>query len=160
MSEMADAQPPAGAGRRWRFELVVERGKILELARSLGMEDVTAPGGPGEPGRLVAPPTFPVVASLWGGANRGQLLELGFDADRVLHVEEAYRYERGPLREGDRLAGTTTLLGDERRQRRRGRSARVARFRTELRDADSGDLRVTIDRLVMEIEPAAEGEPQ
>jgi acyl dehydratase len=119
----------------WHFELIVEQGKLRELASALHATD---PRFASE-----ALPTFPAVINHWGGSNREQLIALGFDADRVLHGEERYRYANGPLRAGDRLTGETTLVSDE---RKRGR--RFATFRTELSD-DSG-VRVTIERVVIE----------
>lgn len=129
---------------------MVERGKIFEFARAL---QITAPemgGSPEYPGPLLAPPTYATVISHWGTANREQLLELGFDPERVLHGEENYRFPAGPLREGDRLEGETRFLGEEEIEGRRGKM-RKARFLTEARDVETGRTRLLIERIVFEV---------
>lgn len=138
--------------RRWRFEMRVERGKIVELARSLGAHDPGFGTAGDPPPTLVAPPTFPVVVAHWGVANREQLVELGYDATRVLHGEEHYAYPDGPLEEGERLEGETVVAEERETDSRSHGRLRIVRFHTELRRAADAALRVEIDRTVMEVE--------
>jgi N-terminal half of MaoC dehydratase len=138
--------------RSWRFEVRVERGKIVELARCLGSHDASFGTAGDPPETLVAPPTFPVVVAHWGVANREQLFELGYDATRVLHGEEHYMYPDGPLEEGELLEGETTVVEERETDSRNHGRLRIIRFHTELRQAADATLRAEIDRTVMEVE--------
>ena len=141
------AEPPS-----WSFELLVERGKIVELARSLGSHDPSFGAAGDPPAKLVAPPTFPVVIAHWSVANREQLFELGYDATRVMHGEEHYVYPDGPLEEGERLQGETVVAEQRETDSRNHGRLRIVRFHTELRRAEYATLRAEIDRTVMEVE--------
>lgn len=81
------------------FTLTVEAGKIKEFAAAIG-DDNSAYWDEGQPGGLVAPPTFSHV--LRSGKMELLMSDCGLDATRFLHGEHEIIFER-PLRPGDRL---------------------------------------------------------
>lgn len=148
MSPAADIE--AMVGRRWPLDLVVEHGKLLEMARVLR---ATAPEYlQADP--LTAVPTFTAVTNHWGFSGSAILADLGCSLEHVLHGSEEFRFPAGPLREGQRLAGTIELRGVERKTTRSGREMTSLRFKTVLNDLDSGEPAIEVERVILEMAPA------
>ena len=85
----------------------------------------------------VAPPTFITVIQL---QTSGQVVldqELGLDYSRVVHGEQAYRYER-PLFVGDRIRATPRLSDIVTKK-----SNEFLTIESEVHDAGSGELVLT-----------------
>ena len=92
----------------------IERAKIRELALAIGDDNpiyhsqqaAQAAGYPDIP-------FFPTTGTLflfWGNTHFiEQLSELGLNAARIIHLEEAYEY-LAPLQTGETLTGTVTVL--------------------------------------------------
>ncbi|MGH3382715.1 MAG: MaoC family dehydratase N-terminal domain-containing protein [Actinoallomurus sp.] len=90
----------------------VSRVKIKEFADAIGdpnpvYRDQGAAKAAGYPD-VIAPPTFPIVISLTGGALNDP--ELGLDFTMVVHGEQRFEYLR-PLRAGDVLITESTVSG-------------------------------------------------
>lgn len=90
----------------------VSRVKIKEFADAIGdpnpvYRDQEAAKAAGYPD-VIAPPTFPIVISLTGGALNDP--ELGLDFTMVVHGEQRFEYLR-PLRAGDVLITESTVSG-------------------------------------------------
>src|SRR5689334_4519693 len=95
------------------FNIVVERGKVRELALALGddnpiyqsREAAQAAGYTDVP----LYPTFPTVLTFWGNTQMMEHMgSLGIDVKRVLHGEEEFEY-LAPIVPGDTLTGVMTL---------------------------------------------------
>lgn len=117
-------------------EFAVERGKVGELARATFVRDAvhTDPDVARESGfgRVPATPTHVVVA----GHRRDQsaLVErLGVALERIVVGSVKWHYER-PLQVGDELRGKRIVVGDERREGKRGGSMRLITLETEYVD--------------------------
>jgi hypothetical protein len=117
------------------FELVVERGKIRELARATGST---------HPAYLVdeqpiAPPTFLTTMFFWeGDANPWPLV--GMDPKRGLHAEQEYVFFGPPPRAGTKLVCRSRIESMFEKQGRRGGKLGFAVMVTEFRDAATGRL--------------------
>jgi hypothetical protein len=106
----------------------VERGKIAEFARATRAEDprhhdADAP----------ATATHVVVA----GHHRDQAAfveKLGLELSRIVVGSVSWEYER-PLRAGDSIVGTRTVIADERRTGRQGGTMRLITLETVYVDA-------------------------
>ncbi|MFC5184422.1 MaoC family dehydratase N-terminal domain-containing protein [Actinomadura harenae] len=88
----------------------VSRVKIREFADAIGdanpvYRDPEAARAAGHPD-VIAPPTFPIVVSLGGGALGDP--ELGIDFAMVVHGEQRFEYVR-PVRAGDVVTCTSTI---------------------------------------------------
>jgi acyl dehydratase len=114
----------------------VERGKIAEFARAtlaldLAHHDPEVARARGFPS-VLATATHVVVA----GHHRDQraLVErLGLELSRIVVGSVSWEYER-PLRAGDSLVGTRTVVGDETREGKRGGRMRLLTLETEYVD--------------------------
>jgi acyl dehydratase len=113
----------------------VEKGKIKEFARATFAEDSVHadPDAAAEAGfgAVLATATHVVVA----GHHRDQgdfVARLGLERSRVVVGSVRWHYER-PLREGDSLVGTRTVVADENKQNRRG-AMRLVTLETEFVD--------------------------
>jgi hypothetical protein len=147
MSPAADIE--SLVGKSWPLALVVEHGKLLEMARVLR---ATAPEYlDADP--LIAVPTFTAVTNHWGFSGTTILLELGCSMKHVLHGSEEFRFPDGPLREGQRLEGAIALRDVERKTTRSGREMTSFRLRTVLKDVDTGKPAIEIERVVLEMAP-------
>ena len=109
---------------------VVERGKIAEFARATHAEDPLH-----HHAHALATATHVVVA----GQHRDQtgfVEKLGLELGRIVVGSVSWEYER-PLRAGDSLVGTRTVVADERREGRRGGTMRLVTLETVYVDAGS-----------------------
>jgi acyl dehydratase len=91
---------------------LVGREKIREFAAAIGADDpahhdIAAARALGYPD-LVAPPTFPVVASWAAGEQLRNDPELGLDYSRVVHGDQRFAYTR-PVVAGDELMCALTI---------------------------------------------------
>ncbi|GAT66192.1 MaoC family dehydratase N-terminal domain-containing protein [Planomonospora sp. ID91781] len=89
----------------------VSRVKIKEFATAIGdnnpiYRDREAARAAGHPD-VVAPPTFPIVFSLAGGAILADP-ELGLNFAMVVHGEQRFQYQR-PIYAGDELVSVSTV---------------------------------------------------
>ncbi|GAB3688515.1 FAS1-like dehydratase domain-containing protein [Saccharopolyspora tripterygii] len=117
-------------------EFEVERGKVGEFAKATFVRDLvhTDPNVTRESGfgSMLATPTHVVVA----GHQRDQrsLVErLGVALERIVVGSVKWRYHR-PLQVGDELRGKRRVVGDERREGKRGGSMRLITLETEYVD--------------------------
>ena len=91
---------------------VVGREKIREFARAIGADDPVhhdpaAARALGYPD-VVAPPTFPIVATMAAGEQLRHDSELGIDYSRVVHGDQRFAYTR-PVVAGDELVCRLTV---------------------------------------------------
>ena len=90
----------------------VGREKIREFATAIGADDPlyhdpAAARAAGYPD-VVAPPTFPVVATMVAGRLLREDPELGMDYSRVVHGDQRFAYTR-PVVAGDELICSLTV---------------------------------------------------
>lgn len=123
-------------------EFEVERGKVGEFSRATFVQDPvhTEPNAAREAGfgSVLATPTHVVVA----GHQRDQraLVErLGVALERIVVGSVKWRYDR-PLQVGDALRGVRRVVGDERREGKRGGSMRLITLETEYVDVLGGTV--------------------
>ena len=113
------------------FELVIERGKILEFARATKAEDPVYLEDP-EP---VVPPTFLTTAAHWAPQHERELLEsTGWDVRRMLHAEQEYVFPGPVPRAGMLLRGVTRIESVYEREGRRAGALRFVVLATEFRN--------------------------
>lgn len=108
-----------------RVAFTVEHGKVLELVRATGVTD------PSHRDRGLATATHVVVAAHHRD-QQGFVGTLGLDIARVVVGSVSWDYAR-PLRVGDELVGTRTVVGDESRPGRSGTN-RLVTLETEYTD--------------------------
>jgi hypothetical protein len=127
---MNEPAPVGTIGAPW--EVIVERGKIREFARSMQSEN-SAYAGPD----AIVPPTFLITAGQW--APPGARVDVGFDRTRLLHGEQEYIFH-GPLpRAGDHLTAREKVVDRFEKPGKRGGVMRFAVVATEFRNGD-GEL--------------------
>jgi len=119
--------------------LEVEAGKVVEFATAVGDENPVYRGVEDVPGleRIPAPLTFTWLHQFPQYRPSGVDLlgfDLGLDDRYVLHGKQEYEFER-PVFVGDRLSGTTTLAGVERRTGGRAGEMTFVTYETEFVDA-------------------------
>ncbi|GLV57947.1 hypothetical protein KDH_47820 [Dictyobacter sp. S3.2.2.5] len=106
------------------FMIMIERGKIHELALAIGDEnpiyhDLEAAKAAGYDD-LPLPPTAPTIFTFWGNTQLWeQLSSVGINVARVLHGEEEYEYV-APIAANDTLTGVTTIVDGKTRRTREG----------------------------------------
>jgi acyl dehydratase len=108
----------------------VERGKIAEFARATHAEDPQH-----HYAHALATATHVVVA----GHHRDQAAfveKLGLELSRIVMGSASWEYER-PLRAGDSLVGTRTVVADEHREGKRGGTMRLITLETVYVDTGS-----------------------
>lgn len=123
-------------------EFEVERGKVGEFAKATFVRDpvhtdANAARDAGF-GSVLAAPTHVVVA----GHQRDQRAlvdRLGVALERVVVGSVKWRYAR-PLQVGDALRGVRRVVGDERREGKRGGSMRLITLETEYTDVLGGTV--------------------
>jgi len=123
------------------IDYVVDRDAVNRFVEAIGEEDpiyrdAEAAKAAGYP-EQVAPPTFITVIQI---QTSGQVVldqELGLDYSRVVHGEQAYRYQR-PLVVGDHLKATPRLSNIETKK-----SNEFLTTESEVHDAATGELLVT-----------------
>lgn len=146
-------------------EFEIQAGKVEEFARAVG--DDNPAHRDGESAReqgfqgVPAPLTFTRVGFFPRyrpeGVSELRPFDLGFAAERQLHGEQEYEYER-PLLVGDVLAGTITLT-DVYQRDGTGGTLTFAEFEIEYRDAE--DELVLVERSsVIEAPSPAEAEAE
>jgi acyl dehydratase len=119
-----------------RVAFDVERGKIREFARASLAEDAVhtdrAAAREAGFGDVLATGTHVVVAGQYRDQRRF-VEQLGLDLSRVVVGSVSWHYER-PLRAGDSLVGTRTVLADETKPARRGGTMRLVTLETAFVD--------------------------
>ena len=123
------------------IDFVIERDAVNRFVDAIGERDpiyrdpeAAKAAGYAE---QVAPPTFITVIQI---QTSGQVVldqELGLDYSRVVHGEQAYRYER-PLFVGDHLKATPRLANIQTRK-----SNEFLTIESEVHDAATGELLLT-----------------
>jgi hypothetical protein len=115
------------------FELIVERGKIGELARAIGAEHPDHRRGGAE---AIPPPTFLTTMfhgeRLRPGANPWH--RVGMSEERGMHAEQEYVFHGPPPAAGTRLSCTSRIAEITEKQGRRGGVLTFATMVTEFRD--------------------------
>jgi hypothetical protein len=140
-------------GRRGEpFELVVERGKVMEFARATHAEDASFY----EPAEPVTPPTFLATTAHWSRNELALLDDVG-DARRRLHGEQEFEFFGPPPRAGTRLRALPRIDAAYERDGRRGGRLRFYVLATDF--TDDRDRLVAVARMtVVETErPPDEG---
>jgi acyl dehydratase len=128
------------------FDFPVELGKNREFAAALhAFQDVFHAGR-----TPLMFPTLPIIASyLWGympEEPRGTDMERLDLADKMsLDGEQEFFFHGERPRAGDRLTGRSWMEDIWEKDGRRGGLLKFYKMRTEFRDADTGDLRITLD---------------
>lgn len=118
------------------FELVVERGKIGELARAIGAEHPDHRRA--EP---LPPPTFFTTMFHWERLRPGSnpWSRVAMSEERGMHAEQEYVFHGPPPPAGTTLLCTSRIESITEKQGKRGGTLTFAVMVTELRDA-SGRL--------------------
>ena len=133
------------------FELVVERGKIRELALALGLQDpvhldLDAARAAGYDD-LLAPPTF--TRQFWHeNDDNDPLPNLGFVPERRLHGEQEWEFHK-PIVAGMVLRGRNVIISTREREGRRGGKMTFVIVETRFVD-QSGDLVQVARRTLIE----------
>jgi acyl dehydratase len=119
------------------FGVLVERGKIAEIARAAGLFDPAYAEDP----RPFAPPAFfygaaYLFGSTWERPGDTALRDAPIDPQRLLHAEEEVTFPGPPPRAGDDLTGRVRLESvTEKTSRSTGHTLRFVTATTEFRDA-------------------------
>ncbi|MGH3432070.1 MAG: FAS1-like dehydratase domain-containing protein [Thermocrispum sp.] len=115
----------------------IERGKIREFARATHASDPvhTDAGATRAAGfeHVLATPTHVVVAGHQRD-QRGFVEALGLRIDRIVVGSVRWEYVR-PLTAGDTVRGVRRIVGDERKEGKRGGTMRLVTLETEYTDA-------------------------
>lgn len=137
------------------FELVVERGKIGELARAIGAEHPDHRGA--EP---LPPPTFFTTMFHWERLRPGSnpWHRVGMSEERGMHAEQEYVFHGPPPPAGTRLVCTSRIESITEKQGKRGGTLTFAVMVTELRD-EAGRLVAEARMTGVETERAPEEKP-
>jgi len=120
----------------------VERGKIREFARATHAQDSVHTDRDAARAAgfddVLATPTHVVVAGHFRD-QRAFLGTLGLALERVVVGSVSWQYLR-PLKAGDALRGVRRVVGDERREGKRGGSMRLITLETEYVDTDGAPV--------------------
>jgi hypothetical protein len=113
------------------YEMLIERGKIKEFARSAKSSNPDHEGPD-----AVIPPTFLTTSlNLWAPPDAGRpVAELGFALARVLHGEEEYEFFGPPPVAGTQLTVESSIGDRWEKEGKRGGTMRFARIVTQYRD--------------------------
>jgi acyl dehydratase len=137
-------------GRDW----YVERGKIVEFAKSIG--DLNPVYWNREEARergltdVVAPPTFVMSSGLQappGGPSFNILEEAGFDRRRILHGEQEFEFFR-PVVAGDVLHSHSRIADITEREGRRGGKMTMALSETIYTDGNGETVMISRNLLI------------
>jgi hypothetical protein len=135
------------------FEVLVERGKIRELAKAAGALDPSYLEDP----RPHAPPSFFYGATYlfgmtWERPGESSLRDAPIDPARLLHAEEEVVFAGPPPRAGDDLTGRVRLESvTEKTSRSSGHVLRFVTATTEFRDGEGRVVATTRSTAVEEI---------
>jgi hypothetical protein len=151
---MADENALGAEGKP--FELVVERGKVLEFARATLSDNPAYLKDP----RPVSPPTFLTTMFFWEehqpGSNPWPKVKL--DPKRGMHAEQEYVFFGPPPRAGTRLMAKSRIENVFHKEGRRGGRLTFAVMVTEFRD-EAGTLVAEARMTGVETAKPPEGEP-
>ncbi|BBZ70499.1 FAS1-like dehydratase domain-containing protein [Mycobacterium paraseoulense] len=124
----AEEQAPVGTvSEAW--EMVVERGKLIEFATAMQSEHPAYRG----PDAVIAP-TFLISAARW--APPGARVAVGFNRKRLLHGEQEYTFHGALPRAGDVLTVRERVADRFDKPGKRGGAMRFAVVVTEFRRPD------------------------
>lgn len=158
---LSELESYVGEKRRTVDGLVVERGKIAEFARAIeaaspvyyDRESAVMAGYPDVPVPLTFTRTAYFPHNLVEGIKPPEFgIDLGFDAERTVHGEQTYEYDR-PVVAGDVLDATTALVDVYTKGGSEGRTLTFAVLETSYTDAD-GVSAITERRMRIERGPA------
>lgn len=133
-----------------RFRL--DPSKVMELARALYDDDPVYARQEAASAAGFAAIPIPLTASVLtahyaeGGAE-GPALALGLDLGRLLHGEATWEYLR-PLRMGDALSGTTTVVDVTKKEGSRGGTMTLVVLQTEFTDVGGHPVLRRSDTLI------------
>jgi hypothetical protein len=136
------------------FEVLVERGKIRELAKAAGQLDPAYLEDPAPH----APPAFFYGATYlfgmtWERPGESSLRDAPVDPARLLHAEEEVVFAGPPPRAGDELSGRVRLESvTEKTSRSSGHVLRFATATTEFRDHEGRVVATTRTTAVEELD--------
>lgn len=163
---MESLEAMVGRSERVIEDLEIEAGKVEEFARAIRDDDPVYRSSEAAEDRgfdaVPAPLTFTRVSrfprycppDLADAERRG--FDLGFDPRHTVHGEQEYVYER-PLRVGETLTGTRTLVDVYRKEGDRGGRMTFAELETEYRN-EAEELVVTERRTRIETAGVDEGD--
>ena len=119
------------------FELVIERGKVREMARAVGASHPSYVRAE----QATVPPTFLTTMFFWErevqGSNPWEKVKL--DQTRGMHAEQEYIFHGPPPRAGTRLTCQSRIEDVYEKEGKRGGKLGFAVMVTEFRD-ESGRL--------------------
>jgi N-terminal half of MaoC dehydratase len=113
-----------------RYQMPIERGKVLEFARAIGAAHPAYTSSDTPP----APPTFLVSSKAWEPNGRPLYEILGIDLSRLLHGEQEFSFYGKPVRAGMTLTVEVRVEAVVEKRGRRGGSMRVVRIVTDYTD--------------------------
>ncbi|RNL62775.1 hypothetical protein EFK50_13590 [Nocardioides marmoriginsengisoli] len=136
--------------------LPVERGKIIEFARSVGATDPSYFDVDFARSRgfadLPMPPTFSQVVAHWNGGDAAALpRELGLDLARVVHGTQTYKYGRTPTA-GETLTGRRQVIDVKTKTSRSGGEMTFVTVQTTF--TDEHGTTVLVEQMSMIEQPA------
>lgn len=115
------------------YEVLVERGKVMEFARATGS---TSPAYLADAAPVI-PPTFLTTAGLtWAPPEANLLARADLDLRRVLHGEEEYVFYGPPPRAGTTLRARPRIADVTEKVGRRGGTMTLVTLVTEFADSD------------------------
>jgi N-terminal half of MaoC dehydratase len=130
---MATASGESIEGRSGEpFTMVVELGKVRELARATRSRNPAYDGAPGD--TPVSPATFLMSAAFWTGPASDPWRGVDRNVQRLLHGEQEFVFHGEPPRAGDVLTGRSRIDRVYTKQGKRGGSMTFAETVTEFRD--------------------------
>lgn len=149
-------------GRRFaKTRFPVEAGKVAEFSRAVGRRtgDGEAYDWDTSAGGMVAPLTYSVAARLYADGDALQtVIDMGLDPRRVVHGEQEWTYH-SPMRAGQVLVGTPTIVEAYAKDGRKGEMVFVL-LETAFDDERTGEPVVTERMLSIQLpEPPDEREP-
>jgi acyl dehydratase len=142
------------------YEIPVERGKILELARSLHLDDPAHVDRDAANARgyadVVAPLTFSTTTMLWATADPSPNRPV-FDLRNVVAAGAEWEYLL-PIVAGDVLRVEVQIVGVERKVSRRGPMTLLTREHTFTNQRDEVAMKMRAQLIEFDPKPAT-GEP-
>jgi hypothetical protein len=116
------------------FEMVIELGKVREMARATRSDDPDHLEG-----RYI-PPTFLMSAALWTDPENSPWTDAAVDLRRLLHGEQEFVFFGPPPPVGTRLMASSRIERIYEKQGKRGGAMQFGLAVTEFRDAATDEV--------------------